>query len=146
VFACVTIEKPQFPKVSTISFCETCEKERTGTTKTHFSQCPVRPVRTNPPSCPVFTQTTSSTRLYPHKANSSLASSMARPVTHSARRPQVGCREGMGRRRRSSSVRSRYGSCGAGKSGRARLTRLWVKRNIRSYGCPKADLPRSVRT
>jgi hypothetical protein len=71
---------------------------------THFNQCPVLPVRINLCNWFTLTQTNSSTRLYPHKANSSRPSSIALPVTHKQRIPQSAWSDGRGILRISSSV------------------------------------------
>ena len=72
--------------------------------RTHFNQCPVLPVRINLCSWFTLTQTNSSTRLYPHKANNSRPSSIALPVTQRQSIPQSGWSDGRGIFRISSSV------------------------------------------
>jgi hypothetical protein len=82
-----------------------------------FSQCPVRPVRMTRCSWLVFTQTTSSTRVYPQWRKHSRPTSIALPVTQRKRNPSS-WRVGIGIDRISSSVIVPYGSYGRMRSGK----------------------------
>lgn len=85
----------------------------------------------------VFTQITSSTRVYPHTRRHSLPTSIARPVTQRKSRPSS-WRAGMGMARISSSVIVPYGSC-ARVSTRVEIE--LVRGDVHSYEYPMADQP-----